>query len=114
MERCYVKDKLYLQDAIQEIAKEEGWAIGKMAAFAVATKDGLFSVLISIKENKIEINKINLSETHVVTYNIIHNEDGSIESYIDSIDREIFEGFKNGTLKNEKLEISLMLDYKNN
>ena len=41
MERCYVKHKC-LQDAIREIAKEEGLTHGQMAAFAVAAKEGLF------------------------------------------------------------------------
>lgn len=111
MERCYVKRNLYLQDAIKEIAKEEGWTSGKMAAFAVAVKEGLFSVAILIEKDKIKINKTNLSESYVVTWNILYNEDGSIEAYADCVSRDVFEsGILN---RNKNCEVSLLLDYKN-
>jgi hypothetical protein len=112
MERCYVKCKLYLQDAVKEIAKEEGLTLGEMAAFAVATKEGLFSVAILIKEDEIKINQIDLSESYVVTYNTAHNENGSIESYADCVSRDVYES---GLLNNnENFKVSLLLDYKNN
>jgi hypothetical protein len=112
MERCYVKQNLYLQDAIRAIAKEEGWGVNKMAAFAVATKEGLFSVRILIEEDEIKINKINLSESYVVTYNTLYNEDGSIETFTDCVSRDVFEsGILN---RNENFKVSLLLDYKKN
>lgn len=112
MERCYVKCKLYLQDAVKEIAKEEGLTLGKMAAFAVATKEGLFSVTILIKEDGIQINQIDLSESYVVTHNTVYSEDGSIESYTDCVSRDVYES---GILNNnENFKVSLLLDYKNN
>ena len=49
MERCYIKCKSYLQEAVKEIAKKEGLTIGQMAAFTVASKDGLFSVTILVE-----------------------------------------------------------------
>lgn len=111
MEKCYVKCKLYLQEAVQEIAKEEGWTIGKMAAFAVAAKEGLFSVNILIEKDKIQMNQIDLSESFVVTYNTAYSEYGPIFSYADCVSRDMFEG---GTLSNERVKVSLLLDYKKN
>lgn len=112
MERCYIKNELYLYDAIQEIAKEEGWNVGKMAAFAVAAKNGLFSITILIKEDEIKINPIDLSQSFVVTHNTVYNEDGSIETYADCVSRDVFEsGLLN---RNENFKVSLYLDYKNN
>jgi hypothetical protein len=112
MERCYVKQDLCLQDAIRAIAEENGWTIGKMAAFAVATKDGLFSVTILVKKDEIHINQIDLSESFVVTHNALYNEDGSIESYEDCVSRDVFEsGILN---RNENFKVSLLLDYKKN
>ena len=110
MERCYIKQNLCLHDAIQEIAKEEGWTFGKMAAFAVAAKEGLFSVTILVKRDDIQINQIDLSESYVVTYNAVYNEDGSIDGYTDCVSRDVFE---NGALNgNKNYEVSLLLDYK--
>ena len=110
MEKCYIKRKLCLYDAVQEIAKEEGLTIGQMAAFAVATKEGLFSVLILIKKDDVKINPIDLSSSHVVTSNILYNEDGSIETYADCVSRDVFES---GILNNkENIKVSLLLDYK--
>lgn len=112
MERCYIKCKSYLQEAVQEIAKEEGWNVGKMAAFAVAAKEGLFSVTIMVKKDGIQINQIDLSESYVVTYNTVYNEDGLIESYADCVSRDVYES---GLLNNnENFKVSLLLDYKNN
>lgn len=112
MEICYVKRESYLRDAIREIAKEEGLTLGEMAAFAVAVKEGLFSVTIHVKEDDIQINKIDLSESYVVTHNTVYNEDGSIEVYVDYVSRDIFES---GLLNNnENFEVSLLLDYKKN
>lgn len=112
MERCYIKCKSYLQEAVREIAKEEGWTFGKMAAFAVAAKEGLFSVTILVKKDEIQINQIDLSESFVVTYNTLYNEDGSIESYADCVARDIFES---GVLNNNKnFKVSKLLDYKKN
>ena len=112
MERCYVKCKLYLQEAVQEIAKEEGWNVGKMAAFAVATKEGLFSVTILIKEDGIKINQIDLSESYVVTHNTVYNKNGSIESYEDCVSRDVYES--DLLNNNENFKVSLLLDYKKN
>ena len=111
MERCYIKQNLYLRDAIQEIVKEEGWTFGKMAAFAVAAKEGLFCVTILVKKDEIQINQIDVSESFVVTYNTVHNEDGSIETFADCVSRDVFES---GILNNERVEISKLLDYKRN
>lgn len=112
MERCYIKRNLRLQEAVQEIAKEESLTFGKMAAFAVATKEGLFSVTILVNKDGIQINQIDLSESFVVTYNTVYNEDGSIEAYPDYVSRDIFE---RGLLNNNKnCEVSLLLDYKKN
>lgn len=112
MERCYVKHRLCLQDAIQEIVKEEGLTHGQMAAFAVATKGGLFSVTILVKDDEIQMNQIDLSEFYVVTYNTVYNEDGSIEVYADCVSRDVFES---GILNNnENFKVSLLLDYKKN
>ena len=111
MGRCYIKQNLYLQDAIQEIVKEEGWTIGQMAAFTVASKDGLFSVTILVEKDEIKINQIDLSESFVVTYNTVHNEDGSIETFADCVSRDVFES---GILNNERVELSKLLDYKRN
>ena len=111
MGRCYIKQNLYLQDAIQEIVKEEGWTIGQMAAFTVASKDGLFSVTILVEKDEIKINQIDLSESFVVTYNTVHNEDGSIETLADCVSRDVFES---GILNNERVEVSKLLDYKRN
>jgi hypothetical protein len=112
MERCYVKCKSYLQKAVQEIAKEEGLTLGQMAAFPVAAKEGLFSVTILIEKDEIKINQIDLSESYVVTYNTVYNEDGSIESYADCVSRDVFES---GVLNNnENFKVSLLLDYRKN
>ena len=112
MERCYIKCKSYLQEAVKEIVKEEGLTIGQMAAFPVAAKDGLFSVTILVKKDEIHINQIDLSESYVVTYNTVYNEDGSIESYADCVSRDVF---KSGVLNNnESFKVSLLLDYKKN
>ena len=111
MERCYIKCKSYLQEAVKEIAKEEGWTFGKMAAFTVASKDGLFSVTILVEKDEIKINQIDLSESFVVTYNTVHNEDGSIETFADCVSRDVFES---GILNNERVEVSKLLDYKRN
>lgn len=111
MERCYIKQNLCLHDAIQEIAKEEGWTFGKMAAFAVAAKEGLFSVTILVEKDEIKINQIDLSESFVVTYNTVHNKDGSIETFADCVSRDVFES---GVLNNERVKVSKLLDYKRN
>lgn len=112
MEKCYIKCKSHLQEAIQEIAKEEGLALGQMAAFAVAAKEGLFSVTITVKKNEIQINQTDLSESFVVTYNTVYNDNGSIESYADCVSRDVFE---NGLLNNNKnFKVSLLLDYRKN
>ena len=112
MERCYIKCKSYLQKAVQEIAKEEGLTLGQMAAFTVAAKEGLFSVTILIEKDEIKINQIDLSESYVVTYNTVYNEDGSIESYADCVSRDVFES---GVLNNnENFKVSLLLDYRKN
>lgn len=111
MERCYVKCKLYLQDAVKEIAKEEEMAIGDTAAFAVAAKEGLFSVVILIEKDKIQMNQIDLSESYVVTHNTIYSEYGPIVSYEDCVSRDVFEsGILNNNNKN--FEASLLLDYR--
>lgn len=113
MERCYIKQNLYLQDAIQEIVKEEGWTFGKMAAFAVAAKEGLFCVTILVKKDEVQINQIDVSEFCVVIYNTVYNEDGSIEGYADYVTRDVFEsGMLN--ILNENKKVSLLLDYKKN
>ena len=115
MERCYIKQNLCLQDAIQEIAKEEGWTFGKMAAFAVAAKEGLFCVTILVKKDEIQINQIDVSESCVVIYNTVYNEDGSIEGYADYVTRDVFEsGMLNILNDNKNCEVSLLLDYKKN
>ena len=111
MERCYIKCKSYLQEAIREIAKEEGLTLGQTATFTVAAKEGLFSVTILVEKHEIKINQTDLSESHVVTYNTVHNEDGSIESYADCVSRDVFES---GILNNKRVEISKLLDYKRN
>lgn len=111
MERCYIKCKSYLREAVKEIAKKEGLTIGQMAAFTVASKDGLFSVTILVEKDEIKINQIDLSESFVVTYNTVHNEDGSIETFADCVSRDVFES---GILNNERVEVSKLLDYKRN
>jgi hypothetical protein len=100
-----------LQDAVKEIAKEEGLTIGQMAAFAVAAKEGLFSVTILIEKDEIKINQTDLSESFVVTYNTVYNEDGSIDAFADCVSRDVFES---GILNNKRIKVSKLLDYKRN
>ena len=110
MERCYIKCKSHLRAAVQEIAEEESLTLGKMAAFTVASREGLFSVTILVEKDEIKINQIDLSESYVVTYNTLYNEDGSIESYADCVSRDVFES---GLLNNNKThKVSLLLDYR--
>lgn len=113
MDKCYFKpESKDLREAVQEIVQEECLTIGEMAAFAVAVKEGLFSVTILIKEDGIKINQIDLSESYVVTYNTVYSEDGLIKSYLDCVSRDVFES---GVLNNNKnFEVSLLLDYKKN
>lgn len=112
MEKCYIRCNSCLMDAVQEIAKEEGLAVGQMAVFSVAAKEGLFSVTILMEENEIKINQIDLSESYVVIYNTVYNKDGSIESYADCVSRDVFES---GILNNnENFRYILLLDYKKN
>ena len=85
MEKCYIKCKYNLQEAVREIAKEEGLALGQMAAFSVAAKEGLFSVTILVEKDEIKINQIDLSESYIATYNTVYNEDGSINIGISRI-----------------------------
>ena len=84
----------------------------QMASFPVAAKEGLFSVTIVVKKDGIQINQIDLSESYVVTYNTVYNEDGSIESYADCVSRDVFESRLLNN--NENFKVSLLLDYKKN
>lgn len=111
---CYVKQNLYLKDAVQEIAEEKYLLIGETAAFAVAAKEGLFCVVILIEEHEIKMNQIDLSESHVVTNNIIYDDynDCVVHSFKNCVSRDTFEDSKLNNNKNFK--VSLLLDYKNN
>lgn len=114
MEKCYVKCELHLLQAVLEIAKEEGWAwdIGKMASFVVAAKEGLFSVVVLIKKDEIQIKRIGLPESYHVNRNKVYNEYGLIVSYPNYVYRD---ALKSGWLNNiENLKFSLLLDYKKN